>query len=315
MAPPAPQSTQNVDTQPVCVNPNLLTSDQFNLIPPFSGANDPQSIEDYFATVEEISDHFGWSSSNKYLAVKLKLTGEALHFIREQKFNIKDYDSLKNSLLERYSTHPNRANLVHEFFTFQQPSDMPVSVFFAKASALSFKAFCSEKGNKEREELNRIDMLKSMLLSNLAPEIRRGVIAANPQTLDEIKEAALLQERAWSSCRTTSSIFASNEASPSPIYAVQPSGRTTTPGVEEMYQKLADEIKTLSAKVADLTKEQNRKQQLCFACNRPGHISRFCPRRSSSQSNQPLRRRQNYGNTGRNYFQLGQSGDSNRPLN
>ncbi|GBM19620.1 hypothetical protein AVEN_107295-1 [Araneus ventricosus] len=73
--------------------------------------------------------------------------------------------------------------------------------FFAKASALSFKAFCSGESNKDTEEVNRIEMLKSMLLANFAPEIRRGVITANPKTLDEIKEAAL-QERAWNSCRT-----------------------------------------------------------------------------------------------------------------
>ncbi|GBM86170.1 hypothetical protein AVEN_48183-1 [Araneus ventricosus] len=135
---------------------------QFNLIPAFSGSNDWQSIADYFATVEEIAGHFGWSNSI-YLAVKLRLTGES---------------------------------------------------------------------NKDMEEVNRIEMLKSMLLANFAPEIRRRVIAANPKTLDEIKETAFLQERAWNSCRTTPSPFASSEASPSPIYAVLSSGRTGNQGVE-----------------------------------------------------------------------------------
>ncbi|GBO09779.1 hypothetical protein AVEN_45422-1 [Araneus ventricosus] len=164
------------------------------------------------------------------------------------------------------------------------------------------------------EEVNRIEMLKSMLLANFAPEIRRGVIAANPKTLDEIKEAALLQERAWNSCCTPPSPFVSSEASPSPIYAVQSSGRTGNQGVEEICHRLAEQVETLAVKVEDLTKQQNRHPQLCYVCNRSGHIARFCPRKFSSRSNQPPRRiRQNYNNESRNYFHLGQSGNSNRP--
>ncbi|GBN22901.1 hypothetical protein AVEN_254542-1 [Araneus ventricosus] len=215
------QSTQNANSSHVYMNSNFLTSNQLHFIPPFSGSNDSQSITDFLTTVEEIADHFGWNNGSKYLAVKLRITGEALHFIREQKFSFNDYDSLKKVLIERYTIQSNKASFFQEFFTFQQPQNMPVSVFFAKASALSFKTFCTGERNRDIEEANRIEMQKSMLLTNLAPEIQRGVIAANPKTIDEIKEAAFLQERAWNSYRPSPSCLVSNKTYPSPVYAVQ----------------------------------------------------------------------------------------------
>ncbi|GBN02412.1 hypothetical protein AVEN_19023-1 [Araneus ventricosus] len=186
------QSTQNADSSHVYINSNFLTSNQLHFIPPFSGSNDSQSITDFLTTVEEIADHFGCDNCSKYLAVKLRLTGEALHFTREQNFNFRDYNSLKKVLIERYTIQSNKASFVHEFFTYQQPPNMPVSVFFDKASALSFKAFCTSERNSDIEEANRIQILKSMLLTNVAPEIRREIIAANPETIYEIKQAALL---------------------------------------------------------------------------------------------------------------------------
>ncbi|GBN02693.1 Zinc finger protein 341 [Araneus ventricosus] len=136
------------------------------------------------------------------------------------KSHMKQHDTEK-VLIERYSIQSNKASFVHKFFTYQQPPNMPVSVFFAKASALFFKAFCMGERNRDIEEANRIEKLKFMLLTNLAPEIRRGIIAANPKTIDEIKEAALLQERAWNSYRRSPNCSISNKTYPSPVYAVQ----------------------------------------------------------------------------------------------
>ncbi|GBN85648.1 hypothetical protein AVEN_31677-1 [Araneus ventricosus] len=162
------QSTQNANSSYVYSNSNFLTSNQLHFIPPFSGSNDSRSITDFLTTVEEIADHFGWNNGSKYLTVKLRLIREVLSLSVSRNL-FSDYDSLKEVLIEQYITQSNKASFVHEFFTFQQPLNMPVSVFFAKASALSFKAFCTSERNREIEEANRIEMLKSMLLTNLAP--------------------------------------------------------------------------------------------------------------------------------------------------
>ncbi|GBN51078.1 hypothetical protein AVEN_193826-1, partial [Araneus ventricosus] len=233
---------------------------------------------------DEIAVQFGWNNGSKYLAVKLRLTGEVLHFIREQKFNFSDYDSLKKILIERYTIQSNKASFLHEFFTYQPPPNMPVSVYFAKASALSFKAFCTGERNGDIEEANRIEMLKSMLLTNLAPEIRRGFIAANPKTIDEIKEAALLQEREWNSYRLSPSCSVSNKTYPIPVYAVQVRAENTNQCVKNFCQKLAEKIETSTTKVTNLSRQQS-KQQLCYSCTRPGHIARYG--RNSHSSNYP----------------------------
>ncbi|GBN86778.1 hypothetical protein AVEN_230287-1 [Araneus ventricosus] len=124
-----------------------------------------------------------------------------------------------------------------------------------------------------------------MLLSNLAPEIQRGVIAANPKTIDEIKEAAFLQERARNSYRPSPSCSVSNKTYPSPVYAVQVRAENANQCVEDFCHKLVEKVETLTTKVTDLSRQQN-KQQFCYSCNRSGQIARFCTRKYSSRKNQ-----------------------------
>ncbi|GBN51141.1 hypothetical protein AVEN_218101-1 [Araneus ventricosus] len=141
--------------------------------------------------------------------------------------------------------------------------------------------------NRYIEEAGKIEMLKSMLLENLVPEIRRGVIAANDniaKTIDKIKEAALFQEHAFNSYHSSPSSSISNKKYPSPVYAIEVRAENANQGVEDFCHKLAKKVETLTTKVTDLARQQNK--HLCYSCNRPGHIARFCPRKYSSRTSQ-----------------------------
>lgn len=298
-------------------NPNVLTADQFSLVPTFSGTVDSQDVKEYFETVEEIAEHFGWSKENLYLAVKLKLLGESLNFFREQKYVIKDYSSLKRVFIEQYSKEKCKTNLIHQFFTFTQPLDMPVAVFLSKATSLSFQAFCPGEDEPDIEEKNRLQMLKSMLLANLTPEIRRGVVAANPKSIEQIKESALLQERAWNACLNGRNPFMPQQ---SQVLAIEK--RTEECERDEICKKLIEKVENLTLKVDSLSKRDVRsanKENLCFACNRPGHIARFCPNmerqgaRYEPRSRNRPSGRQEYQNEG--YAQRQESRFSRRDLN
>lgn len=239
-----------------------LTAEKVRLLPRYSSSDVSGNVSDFFSECEELAQHFGWSQKDLYVAVKLQLSGEAKDMCREQHRDIKDYASLKQILVERYGQEKDTSLAAHEFFSFMQPPTMPVSVFIAKAQAMSFKAFCPGIEDGAIEEKYRRQMMKGMLFSNLCPEVRRGVITANPQTVEEIKAIALREERAWTSCRGNP-----KPELEAPVYAATPS---------EEVAALKQQVFILSKKIEEMSCAPRR---VDLPLPREGHIRRDCPRR------------------------------------
>ncbi|GBN22861.1 hypothetical protein AVEN_237223-1 [Araneus ventricosus] len=146
-----------------------------------------------------------------------------------------------------------------------------------------------------------------MLLSNLTPEIRRGVIAANPKSIDEIKEAALLQKRAWDVCYNGRNPFAPQQA-----HNFTTERKADEKNSDELNKKLVEKVESLTVTVEKLVKQNERgvqRNNLCFSCNTPGHVDRFCPDRERQRTryqpryNNRSSDRQEYSNEGSNYNQ------------
>lgn len=280
--------------------PQPLVVGHLSLLPAFNGCNDVLTVGEFFEKVEEVASHFSWSEADRYFAAKNKLQGEAASYCREQKYVIKDYESLKKSLLERYNAPTNFNSATQEFLTFTQPPDMPVAVFFAKANALSFRAFCRGESPPEVEETLRVQMLKTMLLENLTPEVKRHVIAANPSTIDEIRDEALLQEKAWVSCRRRGNPFV--EENNQSLFAIQGATARYTKESElaNICDKLAKKVEELNLKVEKLTelnrekadRTARRQRGSCFFCGKVGHYSNTCWHRAQYNPNEQEGQRQ-----------------------
>lgn len=90
---------------------------------------------------------------------------------------------------------------------------MSVQEFFDKASDLSLKALIVNGVLETIANQSHQALLHLILLGNLVPEIRRGVIAKDPKTPEEVLKYALLEE---SVCRRINPVYTNNTVSETP---------------------------------------------------------------------------------------------------
>ena len=165
---------------------------------------------------------------------------------------------------------------------------MSVGEFVAKATCLSHEIIAAQDLEKEKSNEIRINMLKSVLLNNLRPEIKRGVIARNPQTIEKITEFAALEEKAWLSIKQITTTSEAINPSPLTVFAVDrchsPKEQTKTYNVfeNEMFQKFQENIEKkigeISAKVEALSVSQSRPRQTYTNFRAPFRSHSFSPR-------------------------------------
>lgn len=93
---------------------------------------------------------------------------------------------------------------------------MSVQEFYDAASDLSLKALVIDGVADAIVNKSREAMLHSMLLGNLASEIRKGVISKDPKTPQQILTFALLEEKA---CRSVNSFYTLHEQPTLALYS------------------------------------------------------------------------------------------------
>lgn len=261
---------------------SLLT---IQALPTFRGKDSNVTVEEFLERLEDCALQWNWAESEKYFALKERLFGEARECIREFGDEIRDFSSLKTRLLNLYGRKISSSTALFNFMSFKQTIDLPVERYLAQAAQMS-KLLDFGQCDAATKDSQRKNMLLSMLKTNTHPNLLRGILAKNPQNLEEFKAFALLEESAWLAVRGHNNPFL--QAQPQ-VFKVEQSNENDLAAV---CANLVSQVERLTVKLDNLEREAfNRPRRgrrvgqgpgPCFICQRIGHIARSCPDRQNN---------------------------------
>lgn len=260
--------------------------DHITLIPAFSGEQGSISYGEFRRSFDRLAGLYGWEEQEKIFVLFTRVTGAAAQLLRTYEKEAKTFVQLTDILSNRYDKKDSPAVALQKFMTFRQTSGMSVQEFFDKAKHLSLSALVVDGGDAQVVQNTRTEMLKSMLLSNLSPEIKKGVVAKDPKNPDEILKWALLEEKSWEAVRadtvsnallTLPSSSGGEQTGNHFVCAAAHTQKNKNQDIEE----LKEQVKQLTAQVASLVSVRSQekevsKEVICFNCKLPGHYARNC---------------------------------------
>lgn len=267
--------------------PNNFSLLTIQALPTFRGKDSNISVEEFLERIEDCALQWGWADTEKYFALKDRLFGEARECIREFGDEIKDLASLKSRLLNLYGKKVSPSTALFNFMSFKQPADLAVERYIAQAIQMS-KLLDFGECDEATKSSQRKNMLLSMLKTNTHPNFLRGILAQNPQNLDDFKKFALLEESAWLAVRGQNNPFLQT---PSEIFSIQQQNNQDTNNLAAVCANLVSQVERLTLKIENLERGREYNQPRrgrrggpgpCYVCQRMGHIARSCPDRQNN---------------------------------
>lgn len=276
------------DEQIVNIQKKTALLEYLHLIETFSGEGSSVTFRQFLTSFERISNLFAWKEDEKLFALQSRLTGSAANLLDKYVKDKKSFDEIIKILQDRYEVKDSPAIALQKFLNFRQTPGMKVRDFYDKANELSATALSVEGCADAVVQSSQKAMLKSMLLSNLAPEIRKGVVAKDPGSPEEILKYALLEERAWDSVKTIP-ISQTTLPPPTALHTEQhgvnlacAASNSREQGCKQSQEieKLKQMVEVLSTQVASLVTASNvnsaKTEITCFRCSKVGHYAREC---------------------------------------
>lgn len=170
--------------------------DSLSVIPIFTGTDTAYSLAEFKKKFSELQEFLQWTPEDALFAVKQRLGGAALNTISNLTEDIKSTSDVFQKLKERFSKSLSLAELNNAFWNFNQPENMPVAEYIALARQKA-KLLVKSQGIPQTQQDTIIHSnVLALALNNLRPELRRGVIVANPTSIDDLLKIALLEEKA-----------------------------------------------------------------------------------------------------------------------
>lgn len=172
-----------------------------HLIELFSGDSGSITFKQFLTSFDRLANLFQWGEEEKVFALQSRLAGSAANLLDKLVKEKKKFEKIIKILEERYELKYSPAMALQKFLNFRQVPGMKVRDFFDRATELSATALSGDGCAEAIVKSSQKAMVKTMLLSNLTPEIRKGLVAKDPGSPEEILKYALLEERAWDSVR------------------------------------------------------------------------------------------------------------------
>ena len=306
---------------------NLL--DTIKQVPLFTG-DDPNFTFNRFKEIfQQCASYFDWSPEDQMFGIKLRLAGSAHSTFLTFQHQIKNVDDVFKILKNRFVKDKHPSDVISEFWSFKQTPSMPVNEYIAQARQ-KVRADSVAQGipPQLREEIEE-KWLLAMLLKNMNPNILRGVISRNPQTLEELESIAKCEENAWQATNSLNSVL--NPKAQEFVAKVETvNKKRDDPEVSELRQivntlsvkidSMADQVQVLMAAKGGTNNNVSRNntgvnfnKYFCRFCNLQGHIQRYCPQlmQNSNYNNpQHFQPNSNNGYQNRGFSRGGQRGHS-----
>ncbi|GFY18850.1 hypothetical protein TNCV_3875381 [Trichonephila clavipes] len=181
----------------------LLTqtaSEKFNLIDliPMYDGGESLGIRRFLEKINDVANLGKWSNAEKVTILKPKLAGIAEEFFLSvpTHSHLTEYNDIARVLITRFEKAVPLSTRLQLFSSCIQGSSESVQEFAASINKLGTQIFQSDNSAQNMQVRKANDqLLQSCFISGLKNDIRRFVLARDPNTLEESISAALIEEQ------------------------------------------------------------------------------------------------------------------------
>ncbi|GFW68148.1 hypothetical protein TNCV_1880301 [Trichonephila clavipes] len=181
----------------------LLTqtaSEKFNLIDfiPMYDGDESLGIRRFLEKINDVANLGKWSNAEKVTILKLKLAGIAEEFFLSDPTHshLTEFHDVARVLIARFQRTIPLSTRLQLFSSSFQGSSESVQEFAARIKKLGTQIFQSSNTAQNMQVRNANDqLLQSRFISSLRNDIRRFVLARDPNNLEESINAALIEEQ------------------------------------------------------------------------------------------------------------------------
>lgn len=266
-----------------------LVFEQLQFIPIFSGQDPNFTCARFREKVEEIAGFLKWSDEEKFFAAQQRIAGLAQITIQNFREQVVDFKSFMKILNDKFTAERDQAKVLENFWAFKQEKGVSVKEFIAIARQKAGEAVGLQSLPEDCQETVKNNWLLSMLINNLAPHIKRGVVARNPTSVEELESIAVLEEKAYSITNgeqlglkgvpISADICATISQSVQRPLSLAGEENKLPQNLDKILSDMQSTIQGLSTKLEKLALENNRvgtKEIICFECGKRGHVRREC---------------------------------------
>ncbi|GFU91909.1 hypothetical protein TNCV_1765661 [Trichonephila clavipes] len=155
-------------------------------------------IRRFLEKINDVANLGKWSNAEKVTILKLKLAGIAEEFFLSDPTHshLTEFHDIARVLISRFERTVPLSTRLQLFSSCIQGSSESVQEFAARINKLGTQIFHSSNTAQNTEVRNANDqLLQSRFISGLRNDIRRFVLARDPNNLEESINAALIEEQ------------------------------------------------------------------------------------------------------------------------